>query len=310
MHIYMRQTDTGGAKLANLPETLAGLNLWAIRDPARLVIGMKHHYGGRFYEASQVYHAMLQADPGHAEARFMLGMVSFQVGELEHAEALIRQTARERPDWMLPPYNLGVIYDALGQHGRALACYRRALELRPDFTSALVNLGNSMLGRGDLEGAVTIWERALGADRDSDSEARLNISFALLLQGKWREGWAEYEHRQTVPGHAAANPMPAGIPLWQGEPIDGKRLLIQEEQGMGDTIMLLRYTRLAERAGAVVVWRVPRLLQALLWSFDVAAVPNGEPLTEGFDYCIPSYSLPYRFGTMPATVPPQPEFVG
>jgi tetratricopeptide (TPR) repeat protein len=289
---------------------MGGLDLAAIRFPAELVVGMKAHYAGRWDEATDVYTEILTRDPGHAEAQFMLAMIGVQVGEWEHAETLMRGVCRQRPAWMLPPFNLGVIYDALGRPDHAMVCYQQALALRPDFTSALVNLGNSFLGRGDLEGAIGTWERALGADRDSDSEARLNISFALILQGKWELGWAEYEHRTGIPGHAAANPMPAGIPTWQGEDLTGKTILVQEEQGMGDTIMLMRYDRELARRGALVTWRVPALLRGLLERFGLVVLTDQETLrATDFNYCIASYSLPYRFGTMPETVPPQPEFV-
>jgi tetratricopeptide (TPR) repeat protein len=291
---------------------MGGLDLAAIRFPAELVVGMKAHYAGRWDEATDVYTDILTRDPGHAEAQFMLAMIGVQVGEWEHAETLMRGVCRQRPAWMLPPFNLGVIYDALGRPDHAMVCYQQALALRPDFTSALVNLGNSFLGRGDLEGAIGTWERALGADRDSDSEARLNISFALILQGKWELGWAEYEHRTGIPGHLAANPMPAGIPIWQGEDLTGKTILVQEEQGMGDTIMLMRYDAALYGLGVDwTAWRVPRVLVALLQSFGVNAYGDDESIgAEEFDYCIASYSLPYRFGTRPETVPPQPEFVG
>jgi hypothetical protein len=104
--------------------------------------------------------------------------------------------------------------------------------------------------------------------------------------------------------------MPAGIPIWQGEDLTGKTILVQEEQGMGDTIMLMRYDAELRRLGADgVLWRVPRLLSDLLAAFGLFTAWNEDPSPTA-DYCIASYSLPYRFGTRPETVPPQPEFVG
>ncbi len=80
-------------------------------------------------------------------------------------------------------YNLGVIhYDRL-ETGEAIAAIRRALELAPEHASA-----------------------------------HFELAEALLLTGRFEEGWREYEWRFDLPG--APPLLPAkDRPLWDGKPM-------------------------------------------------------------------------------------------
>jgi hypothetical protein len=52
--------------------------------------------------------------------------------------------------------------------------------------------------------------------------------------------------------------------VWQGEPIDGKRVLVRCYHGLGDTIQFIRFApMLRQRARRVVVWAQPALIPLL-----------------------------------------------
>ncbi|MEZ6070691.1 MAG: hypothetical protein R3C10_10570 [Pirellulales bacterium] len=57
----------------------------------------------------------------------------------------------------------------------------------------------------------------------------------LLQQGKWLDGWQEYEWRWQASG--GPRQRPTALPAWQGESLDGRTLLVWGEQGVGDEIM-------------------------------------------------------------------------
>ena len=96
--------------------------------------------------------------------------------------------------------------------------------------------------------------------------------------------------------------------MWQGEPLNGRTLLLHAEQGIGDTIQFMRYVADCTRNGARVVLEVPaplrRLAMSLGGTVDVLAPGRSLPR---FDLHCPLMSLPGIFnsglGSIPARVP-------
>ena len=72
-----------------------------------------------------------------------------------------------------------------------------------------------------------------------------NLGIKLLKKGRFKDGWRLYEHGLQVPAagpqrwqRALRKPFtPAEVPLWRGEPLNGKKLLLLGEQGIGDSMM-------------------------------------------------------------------------
>jgi len=92
--------------------------------------------------------------------------------------------------------------------------------------------------------------------------------------------------------------------MWDGRPLNGQRVLIHAEQGLGDSIQFIRYApRIVERGGVVVV----ECQQALVELFKTArgvseVVAAGEPLPP-FDFHVPMLSQPLVFKTTLETIP-------
>lgn len=86
---------------------------------------------------------------------------------------------------------------------------------------------------------------------------------------------------------------------WLGEPLGGRTLLVWTDQGLGDTLMMLRYLPLIE--GRVVV-SCEAPLARLVESMGYRVHLKGSGTITGDVHC-PMMSLPYVFGTTPETIP-------
>ena len=107
-----------------------------------------------------------------------------------------------------------------------------------------------------------------------------------------------------MPEFADANHQIDG-PVWIGDqPIKGKRILLQSEQGLGDTIQFCRYAKRVADQGAEVLLSVQRELQPLLAQVEGASAvfARGDTLPP-FDLQCPLLSLPLACGTTVDSVP-------
>ena len=185
-------------------------------------------------------------------------------------------------------------YDELGQSAEAVADCEAALRLAPRGPAAVFALITLALLRerlGDRAGAVEAALTAI-ATEPADREAHAVLGTLRAWHGEFPAAWPELEchwlderlrFRQRFPDLAE----------WNGEPIDGRRLLIVHGQGLGDLLQMLRYVpRLRER-GAELLLESPAPLASLLRTFPgIAQVyPPGAAPRERFDVFARAMSL-------------------
>src|SRR5262249_24791274 len=152
--------------------------------------------------------------------------------------------------------------------------------------------------------ALTSYDRAIALQPDS-AEAFNNRGMAKLLVGRFHGAWEDYEWRLKTkrffdrgPGH--------DVPVWQGEDIAGRRLLICAEPGLGDVIHFARYLPLlAERGGKITLLAQPSLVRLLAPFRSVVHSVGALGKNDAFDFQCALLSLPLRFGTDLQSIPSQ-----
>jgi hypothetical protein len=134
--------------------------------------------------------------------------------------------------------------------------------------------------------------------------AHCNAAALRLLTGDFDRGWVHYEWRWRKKSVIAAN-RNFTQPMWYGEPIAGKKILIHSEQGLGDTIQFCRYVPLVAARGAQVIFEVQKTLQTIMAPLagPGQVIAKGSPLP-AIDLHCPLVSLPLAFGTRLETIPP------
>jgi hypothetical protein len=179
---------------------------------------------------------------------------------------------------------------------------RRALELDTSYANAWLNLGNILKRTARFKEAQSAYNEALRFVPEAPA-AHWNLALLDLLVGDFAAGFRGFEWRMHLPGTEKIYP-DLGLPLWQGEDLMGKRLLVYAEQGLGDTLQFARYVPLLAGRGAQVFLCCAAKLHGLLGRLPgCTAVIAADTTPPEVDYCCPMMSLPYRFGTTLATIP-------
>ncbi len=253
--------------------------------------------------AQELFEKALKADPDNTVAMNNLGNILRQQGKALEAEAYYRKALAIRPDYVEATINLSTALRDLGRLDDAIETCRRALRLKPNSAEARINLGTLLQEKSLHAEAIVLFDEALRLN-PSSIDAKWNKSLSLLALGKYKEGWPLHEVGLGVP-HMRGNYDPER--RWNGEDLTGKRILLESEQGLGDTMQFVRYAELCKARGASVFVSCQPSLRRLLSNcpFIDAAPENAE--RKDFDFHIPTMSLPFAFGTgldsIPAKVP-------
>ncbi len=195
--------------------------------------------------------------------------------------------------------NAGRFDEALAEIGAALAAHPDKIEYQMR-RAYVLNAANR-----DVE-ALAAYDAILAAQPDN-AEAQYAKADVLLATGDFERGWPLYESRWRLRG-ARISPQSSSR-RWSGsEPLEGKTILVQGEQGFGDLFQFSRFApMLAARGAKVILQERPQTLGLLRTLAGVGGVvPTTEPAPPA-DFHVPLASLMLALGvrldTIPAPIP-------
>lgn len=229
-------------------------------DPTCLNMAGSFFYSKRlFYKAQKVYEALLLIDGRSDEWIYAYATCLLQLQRPAEALVLFNELLQRGNSRSEVLANRGIAYMDLGRMDLAEADFNKVISIHPDLASC-----------------------------------HLNRSLVWLTQGRYAEGFAEYEWG-WIAGNRGARKFP-NIALWLGETdLSGKNLLISCEQGLGDIFQCFRFIKQLVNGGALVTFEARKNVYALLKegqsSFSI--VPEPADTSVGFDLHCPLMSLPY-----------------
>lgn len=263
--------------------------------------GKRQYARGDLRGAVQSYRAALIDDPSNPEVIYRCGVALVGMRDYRGAAAFLTEAVKHDPKSAAAQYNLGVALEASGQDGSAERAYLTALDLAPDNVIPLVNLGGIAYRKGLPDIGYGYHERAL-ASETTDPDQLGQRSFARLVRGDYTTGFQEYECRWQSAQVKGTNWQPVVSQRWHGEPFETPtHVLVYAEQGLGDTIQMLRYHDQLRLRNVEPVYAVDPAVWPLLPPNAQVCAPKTEPV--GVEYSIPMLSLPLAFGTTVDTIP-------
>lgn len=245
-----------------------------------------------------------------AEALLALGAALIGKGANEAACAVFAETVRRHADNPVARHNHGVALQLLGRFDEAATAFRQAAALQsPEQGIASLSAEGVVLRQaGQLDAAEHLLRQACALGQDTP-DIRWNLALTLLNAGKFGAAWPLYESRYERPDKPSWAIMDeTQWPMWRGEPLAGKRLLVVGEQGLGDQIQFSSLLPLvAAQASEVEMLVSPGLPQLFAGLPGLKAVHAARPRHLDFDYWVYLLSLPLHLGLdTPAKLAPGP----
>ena len=258
-------------------------------------------------EAEAHLRKAFELNPSQVETH--VAWCQFRAAESDQAGAWrwLRWALARDPDHAEAVNMHGILLHNDGRYAEAVEVFERAEALGNRASAS--NRGNSLLDMGRMDEALRAHETAVERD-PTHPGALYNLSLTQLRLGDWLQGWPGYEARWRF-REVHRSPRVFRQPRWRGEPLEGRRILLHAEQGLGDTIQFCRYATLVAARGGVPILQVQEPMERLMRSLPAVRAGRAETALLGarhggppeFDLECPLLSLPAVFGTTVETVP-------
>lgn len=272
----------------------------------------------RFREAENLYRACLQLSPKNVQIMWNLGLlvqrradnpderreamdfyhdvIKFSNGDVKKASAAFT--------------NMGVIMGKINKIEEAEICFGLARQMDPENHAAIINFADVLRHNGKYSEANAEFLEVLRLD-PSSAPAKFSAGMIALMLGQFDRGWALYESRFDVDSFPTKR-YESKKPLWSGEDLSGKTILLTTEQGLGDDFQFIRYAReLKKKWPDCTVWfGGGPLMQNITKGVDgLDLFLTVKPSEQLYDYHCPTMSLPHRFGTTIQTIPNEVPYI-
>ncbi len=258
----------------------------------------------RLDDARALLDALLEREPGRVDALYLLADVHGAAGREMAAIACLRRLLEWMPGDREASLRLATLLDRCQLIDDALEVIALARQSGPrDPELALAHA--CLLDQSDRrDEALTVIDEAL-AVAPGDPDLRFRRATIRLGQGRLAEGWQDYTARTDLD---PAFPRFDGLARWQGEPLEGRRLLIVAEGGHGDMIWAARFIEAAcQRGGPVFLQMRPALASLLADLRGPSGIVGLDAKPADFDVYAPMLDLPGCLGvTEAAACPPPP----
>lgn len=271
----------------------------AFHAPFSADLGEIYRAMGKFPEAIAAYRAALRLNPEMPDTQNSLGTLLQAQDRAAEAAACFREAVQFNPRFIEAYRNLGNVLEAQGQLAEAQSAFEKAAQLAPDSIEVQLGLGKCLRAQGNWSGALDCYEKASRLQPDL-AAVHYDAAQARLALGDFANGWREFEWRLQCPA-VAHRTYPLGV--WNGAALQGHRVLVHAEGGLGDTLQFIRFLpQVAERGGLAIVEVPPELVPLLEQSGFENLLRAGESPAP-CHLQAPLLSLPGILGTTLDTIP-------
>jgi tetratricopeptide (TPR) repeat protein len=253
---------------------------------------------GKIEEAIAAFERSLEVAPGNLHCMAQLSDCMLSLNRTDAAEEYARQAIAADGAFPTAWTNLGVALVAQDRFDEATAAFEHAEQLAEAAgkdSDPYLNLANCLRETGRLQEALALYERKLSAF--SPVSVYTHYAHTLLSAGRLREGFDQYEFRWLHQPLLSLRPS-FRKPVWTGQDLRGKTILLRTEQGIGDVIQFIRYVPYVKSLGATVLMQVRPGVGELARCFPgVDRILKADETYPAFDFYAHLVSLARVFGT-------------
>ncbi len=238
---------------------------------------------GEYKKADKVFEKCLEIKPKDALILYNYGKFFQDQKKFDEAIRFYKNSFKINPKKNLSQYNIGNIYLYKGQYKEAIDYFKKSLLVSPENYLAYNNIGIAYKKLGNFDQAIKFYEEALNKNKNY-ADGHVNYSTMLLTLNKLELGFKEYEWRKkskVFSDYLNYRDLKIKSPIWLGEKISGKTILIFAEQGIGDLIQFSRYLyALRDKYNCKVIFRLKQNLSHFFKDDGIKIITEKEKIPE------------------------------
>ena len=263
-------------------------------------LGVAYLQAGELSEAEKTLRRALHLQPVFPKGLFNLGRVLEKSARLADAQRAYERAYATGGRFAALYFALAQLYRQLGRLDLAIALLDEGLRGR-DQAGLIPPMADCIVDTQGVERAIE-WLRQAQLGHPARPDVKCKLGFLLLSAGEWHEAWKYYSWRYLKHDLEVS-----GVSLPHS--LEGGRVQLVGEQGLGDVLFFLRFLPQLTARGAVVDLNCEPKLAALLRGDArfVAVIAADEPAPEyeylyrfsvgdlpgllGADSCLPAFAL-------------------
>ncbi|MBT6138852.1 MAG: tetratricopeptide repeat protein [Rhodospirillaceae bacterium] len=223
---------------------------------------------GDVLEATVLHRRAAKAMPDSPQAQINLGTTLMDLQEHDEAQTVLRRACVYDPRVPEGYNNLAFVHINRQQFGDAEANFRRATKLQPHYGAPWMGLAEVYYLQDMVEEGLKYSTHAV--ELTNDPQARWRRTLHLMAAGHIEECLDDREIRLEKSDRIRRIGVP---PRWDGEPLEGKSMVICAEEGIGDEILYAHcIPDVIARAESCYIECDPRLVGIFQRSFPSAIV--------------------------------------
>jgi len=269
----------------------------------------------KFDEAEHLCQQVLR-NSNNPDANHIIGCLRMREKKFDESIEYIKKAIKVKPNNLGFYASLGCAYSSIQNYPNAIDAFLSAIKLDPEASQVHFYLAEAYRQMEDFKKSLNHFQKCLDISKDHLGAllmsgivqeelkhfnqakelylscidaypdyvtAHVNLGMCYLLTGEYDKGWKEYEWRLKLDSKHYKHKFDK--PQWNGEALNGKKLLVVCEQGFGDSIQFIRFTKILSDEGAKIIVIAQEELNCLLKN------QQGVDEVYSFDDQIPDYDF-------------------
>jgi len=262
-------------------------------------LGQAYFHQQQWDKALVNYKKAYSVNPKSPEVHNNIALVHQEKQDFDAAITSLQTAIDLRPNYVEAITNLGNLYKNQSNIALAKQYYNKALEINHGYPEANTNLGMIQYREGNYHRAYTLFQIALKAN-PNQNEARYNLASYELAHGNYSAGWAHYWSRPTP-----INPLCQRDKTLSIASLQNKKVLIFNEQGIGDELILLRFCKDLRKLTQFLAYAPSPKLQPVLSNLNLFdCIEDCNHIKGQYDHVISIGDLPTIILDTQNPVPP------